>query len=57
MPGVGSNPPLSANRYKGMFWFRQEYRPNNKRAVVGYTTLKRPKTINAENNNFAYAAA
>lgn len=40
-----------------MSWFRQGYRPNNKRAVVGYTTLKRPKTINAENNNFAYAAA
>ena len=41
----------------GMFWFRHGYRPNNKRAVVGDTTLKRAKPINAENNNFAYAAA
>ena len=41
----------------GMSWFRQGYRPNNKRAVVGDTTLKRAKLINAENNNFAYAAA
>lgn len=59
MPGYfssprGFNPP---NKYMGMFWFRQGYGPNNKRAVVGDTTLKRAEPINAENNNFAYAAA
>lgn len=31
------------NKYKGMSWFRQGYGPNNKRAVVGYTTLKGQK--------------